>query len=101
MSFRNQVNAKLTCHVWEIGGQLRKVAKRFPKSKDNILTYSKRLEAINISLMTILPILSHLPGKDRVIAQHHLGWRYRFIDALYGLLELLDVCASDSKLRLY
>jgi hypothetical protein len=98
-SLRSQTNARLTCHAWEISGQLRKLANRFPQSRDNILGYSERLEAISRSLLSLLPILNSLPKRDLIIARHHLGTCHRFLNTLHGLQELLAIRASNSRLR--
>ena len=98
-SLRSQTNARLTCHAWEISGQLRKLANRFPQSRDNILSYSERLEAMSMNLLSLFPILNSLPNRDLIIARHHLGACHRFINTLYGLQELLVICASNPKLR--
>jgi hypothetical protein len=98
-SFRNQTNARLTCHAWEISGQLRKLAHRFPQSRVHILGYSSRLEAISISLLSLFPILAALPKRDLTIARHHLGTCHSFLKTLNSLQELLNICASSSKLQ--
>ena len=98
-SFQNQSNARLTCHAWEISGQLRKLAPRFPLSRVNILGYSSRLEAISISLLSLFPILTALPKRDLIIVRHHLGTCHSFLKTLYSLQELLNICANNSKLQ--
>lgn len=97
--FRDQPNARLTCHAWEISGQLRKVAHRFPQSRVNILGYSWRLEAISTSLLSLFPILTALPKRDLTIARHHLGTCHRLLKTLYSLQELLNICAGNSGLQ--
>jgi len=92
-SLRRQTNARLTCHVWEISGQLKKLANRFPQSRDSILSYSERLEAMSMNLTSLLP------NKDLIIARHHLAPCHRFINTFHGLQELLTICASNSKLQ--
>jgi hypothetical protein len=98
-SLRNQKTARLTCNAWEISGQLRKLANRFPQSRDNILSYSERLEAMSMNLISLFPILNSLPNRDLIIARHHLGTCHSFINMFHGLQELLVICASNSKLR--
>ena len=92
---RNEVQAALTCHTWEIGEQFRKVAKRYPQFRESLLGYSDRLEAISTSLLSLLPIMSRLLPGDSVIAGHHLGRCHRLIEPLYGLQELLKACDGD------
>jgi hypothetical protein len=98
-SFGGQINARFTCHAWEISGQLRKVAHHFPQSRVNILGYSSRLEAISTSLLSLFPILTALPGRDLIIAQHHLGTCYNVLKTLYSLQELLNICAGNPELH--
>jgi hypothetical protein len=98
-SLRHQTNARLACHAWEISGQLRKVANRFPQSREKILGYSEQLEAIGTSLLSILLVLKLLPIGDLPIAQHHIETCHSFLNTFQGLQELLNICSSNSKLQ--
>jgi hypothetical protein len=94
-SVRNEAQAALICHAWEMGEQFRKVAKKYPQSRESLLEYSDRLDAISSSLLSLLPIMGNLLSKDSLIAGHHLGRCHRLIEPLYGLQELLKACNGD------
>ncbi|KAH7355456.1 hypothetical protein BKA65DRAFT_535671 [Rhexocercosporidium sp. MPI-PUGE-AT-0058] len=98
-SLRCQINARLPCHACEISTQLRKLANQFPPSRNNILSYSERLEAMSTNFLLLFPIMNSLPNKDLIIVRHHLGPCQRFLNKLNGLQELLALCARNSTTR--